>query len=176
MRIRSIKPVFWRDRELARVGDEARLFYIGLWMQADDAGYFRWNADEIGADLYPFLSERQRLRKLEKCLTALREMPGAERLTIMPCGHAVLTRFLDHQKSGMPGEGKRVYTFARQHEKCHPAPFREPPRETANPREGLRTKDGTKDGTGRDTREIKTSREATSLLTDALLGKQVHRA
>jgi hypothetical protein len=148
MRIRSVKPIFWRDRELARLGDEARLFYIGLWMQADDAGWFRWNADEIAADLYPFLTERARLRKVEKCLDALTEMPGPARLYIHDCGHAELTRFLDHQKSGMPGQSGRVYTFLKQHERCprSPARTREEPRSLARDV----GRDGTTDGTGRD--------------------------
>lgn len=115
MRIRSIKPIFWRDRDLARVGDEVRLFYVGLWMEADDAGYFRWNEDEVGADLYPYLSETARLRKVRKCTEALRAMPGAPRLQVLPCGHARLSRFLEHQK---PGGGTRVVTFAHQHEQC----------------------------------------------------------
>lgn len=139
MRIRSIKPVFWRDRELARIGDDARLFYIGLWMQADDAGYFRWNIDEIGADLYPFLSERQRVKKIEKGVAALTSMSGRPRLEILPCGHARLTRFLDHQK---PGGGSKIITFASQHERC-PRVVR-----TSPDISGVVGRDGTKDGTG----------------------------
>lgn len=115
MRIRSIKPVFWRDRELARAGDEARLFYIGLWMQADDAGYLRWNVDEIGADLYPYLTDRARARKIERARAAIDAMPGDGRLEVLACGHARLTRFVSHQK---PGGGSRITTFATQHERC----------------------------------------------------------
>ena len=141
MRIRSIKPVFWRDRELARIGDEARLFYIGLWMQADDAGYFRWNPDEIGADLYPFLSEKARLRKIGKAVASLTEMSGRPRLELLPCGHARLTRFLDHQKAG---GGSKIVTFAAQHERC---PRLIPTNPDVSDVVGT---DGTKDGTGRD--------------------------
>lgn len=169
MRIRAIKPVFWRDRELARIGDEARLFYIGLWMQADDAGYFRWNADEIGADLYPFLGERARARKIERSVAALAGMPGKSRLDILPCGHARLTRFIDHQK---PGGGSKITTFANQHERCV-RPVRTNPDIS-----GVisRDRDGTKDGTGQyktvPTREtIESDEEAHAYLSATFGGR-----
>lgn len=146
MRIRSIKPVFWRDRDLAKIGDEARLFYIGLWMQADDAGYFRWNADEVGADLYPYHSDRTRLKKIERCLAALDGMPGKPRLSIMPCGHAFLTRFLDHQK---PGGGSKITTFYSQHERCPRIVPTSPDISGVVSRDRDVGRDGTKDNTGR---------------------------
>ncbi len=159
MRIRSIKPVFWRDRELAKAGDEARLFYIGLWMQADDAGYFRWNVDEIGADLYPFLTERQRQVKITRSVAALDSMTGRQRLEVLPCGHARLTRFLDHQK---PGGGTKVITFASQHERC-PRQVRTSP---DVPR--LVGTDGTKDGTGLDMTGPTRTHEETLTAKEAL--------
>lgn len=145
MRIRSIKPVFWRDRDLARIGDEARLFYIGLWMQADDAGYFRWNTDEIGADLYPFLPEGQRRKKIDRAVQAIGAMEGVERLQVLPCGHARLTRFLDHQK---PGGGSRITTWAVAHERCLKALSGQV--RTSPDISGVVGRDGTKDGTGQD--------------------------
>jgi hypothetical protein len=114
-------------------------------MQADDAGYFRWNVDEIGADLYPFLSERQRHRKIEKAVSLLAEMGGRPRLEILACGHARLTRFLDHQRAG---GGTKVITFASQHERCPKAISRQVL--TSPDNFGLVRTDGTKDGTGRD--------------------------
>lgn len=145
MRIRSIKPVFWRDKELAKAGDDARLFYIGLWMQADDAGYFRWDADEIGADLYPYLTENGRLRKITRCVEALDAMSGESRLVTMPCGHARLTRFMAHQK---PGGGSRITTFADQHVRCPKPLSGHIP--TSPDISGVVGRDGTKDGTGLD--------------------------
>ena len=39
MRIRQIKPSWWLDKDLqTRLSADAREFYIGLWMLADDAG------------------------------------------------------------------------------------------------------------------------------------------
>lgn len=152
MRIRTVKPIFWRDRELARLGDEARLFYIGLWMQADDAGTFRWNPDEIAADLYPYQTERSRLGRVERYREALASMPGESRLTVYDCGHAVLTRFAQHQK--FAGEGKRVYTFAKEHEACPrvPAVPRASPRIPATDGIWEGNKEGIEEGKA-DTRE-----------------------
>ena len=56
MRIRQIKPDFWTDKVLSGFDDATRLFYIGLWMEADDDGYLRWEPDQIAARLYPYKS------------------------------------------------------------------------------------------------------------------------
>ena len=50
-----IRPAYWTDADLhTRLTAEQREFYIGLWMEADDAGFIAWDVDRIGADLYPF--------------------------------------------------------------------------------------------------------------------------
>jgi hypothetical protein len=41
VRIRQVKPAFWADSRLAELPERTRLFYIGLWMIADDAGWLR---------------------------------------------------------------------------------------------------------------------------------------
>ena len=47
MRIRQIKPDYWRDEVIAAMPDSVARFYIGIWQEADDAGWLRWNVPEI---------------------------------------------------------------------------------------------------------------------------------
>lgn len=54
MRIRSIKPEFWQSETVARLGRDARLFFVGLWSLADDAGRFRANARYLAGQLFPY--------------------------------------------------------------------------------------------------------------------------
>jgi hypothetical protein len=54
MRIRSIKPEFWSDERLARLPILTRLFYIGLWNEADDAGRFIASPRRLLGVIFPF--------------------------------------------------------------------------------------------------------------------------
>lgn len=65
-RIRTIKPEFWRDDDLSKVGAEAALLAIGLLNHSDDEGYFSANPKLIEADIFP-------LRELSGSVTALME-------------------------------------------------------------------------------------------------------
>ncbi|HBS0572930.1 TPA: DnaT-like ssDNA-binding domain-containing protein, partial [Klebsiella pneumoniae] len=42
-RIRTIKPEFWTDEDMAEVSEPACLLAIGLLNYADDEGYFNAN-------------------------------------------------------------------------------------------------------------------------------------
>jgi hypothetical protein len=54
MRIRSIKPEFWRDAVTGEMAPDLALFYLGLSCFADDAGRFEWDLRLLRADLDPF--------------------------------------------------------------------------------------------------------------------------
>ena len=60
MRIRQVKPDYWRDELMASLPDTVSLFYIGLWQEADDAGWLVWNIPEIGHDLYGYQGRQRR--------------------------------------------------------------------------------------------------------------------
>lgn len=53
MRIRSIKPEFWRSDDVAELSREHRLLFIGLWSYVDDNGVGRDDHRLIAADLFP---------------------------------------------------------------------------------------------------------------------------
>lgn len=64
MRIRQVRPEFWRDPLMADLPADVRLFYIGLWCVADDDGWLPWDVAQIGAELYPYVSRARRERDI----------------------------------------------------------------------------------------------------------------
>jgi hypothetical protein len=126
MRIRQVKPSFWTDSTLAELREPVRLFYIGLWMLADDAGWFRVNVPEIGNELYGFDSRKARETKVAAYLDLLKD---AKRITVEECGHALVVKLRDHQH--LAGSTKQVTTVQREHSRCAPpdpaGPRKDPP-------------------------------------------------
>jgi len=124
VRIRQIKPEFWKDAKLASLTEGARLFFVGTWSLADDAGWLRWQVEEIGAELYPFESRRMRERRVVKHGEAL---AAIGRLHLHDCSHAQIPKMPAHQH--LAGTTRRVTTIATEHDKCaHPATSRDSPR------------------------------------------------
>ena len=52
MRIRSIKPEFWRSEDVARLTWHDRLLFIGLWSYVDDNGVGIDHEPSIIGDLF----------------------------------------------------------------------------------------------------------------------------
>jgi hypothetical protein len=53
-RIRSVKPEFWADEDLADVSRDARLLYIGLWNLSDEHGRLRGDPRYVKGQLFPY--------------------------------------------------------------------------------------------------------------------------
>ena len=97
MRIRSVKPSFWADAKIADLAEPTRLFYVGLWMVADDAGWFRWDVREVARDLYGYESPRRREVRSERMFN---ELVTAGRVVLHPCNCLHIPHLVDHQKIG----------------------------------------------------------------------------
>lgn len=54
MRIRSIKPEFFKDEELAELDPLTRLFFIGLWCSADANGILENRPKRLGIEILPY--------------------------------------------------------------------------------------------------------------------------
>ena len=117
MRIRQVKPEFFKDGRIAELTPVARLAYIGLWMLADDGGWFRLDVPAIALELFGYEPRAERETTVAEILEAL---ILAERIEVHDCGHARVPTLVDHQRFG--GETKRVYTIRREHEKCPRGP------------------------------------------------------
>jgi hypothetical protein len=108
MRQRTLKPEFWRDQLIARLPDPVRLFYAGLWMEADDEGWLRWDVAELGADLYPYQSVSRREANVQKWAAKLAEL---RRIVFYDCGHAHVPTVPKHRWQN----SKAVTTTWREH-------------------------------------------------------------
>lgn len=76
-RIRTIKPQFWFDEELATVSRDTRLLYIGLWNLCDDYGVFEWRPVKIKAQLFPYDSDIN-TTDISKWLNDLKELGNVQ--------------------------------------------------------------------------------------------------
>lgn len=131
MRIRQVKPAFWADAKIASLPHDARLFYIGLWMLADDDGWLRWDVAEIGKELYGFEGRASREKRIERMTAAISEaLPG--KLTRHDCGHVELPKLAVHQH--LAGTTRRVTAVHTEHLRCVPATPRDSPQIPATPR------------------------------------------
>lgn len=117
MRIRQVKPAFWSDARIAALPPAARLFYIGLWMEADDAGWLRWDAPQIANELYGYESRRRRERDAETFLALLVD---TGRVVVHECGHVEIPTMTTHQH--LSASTKQVRTFQREHAACGDSP------------------------------------------------------
>lgn len=53
-RMRSIKPEYWADEDIAALPRDARLLYIGLWNLADEHGRLRGDPRYVKGQLFPY--------------------------------------------------------------------------------------------------------------------------
>lgn len=77
MRIRSIKPEFWRSDDIGRLSWEDRLLFIGLWSYVDDNGVGRDEEALIIGDLFPLDMCRDTTETLGKVSGGLRRLSEA---------------------------------------------------------------------------------------------------
>jgi hypothetical protein len=99
MRIRTIKPEFFRDPDTTgRWPADLKMFYVGMWCVADDAGRFAWDEDLIGSDLFPF----DRKADVGKLLARLVEAGVVVTYTVDGRKYGFLKNFSAHQKINRP--------------------------------------------------------------------------
>lgn len=92
-RIRSIKPKFFFDHELAQLGETVQLFFIGLWCHVDSAGRVKDEPHALRAQIYPYqpaVDGEALLAKLHPKFIIRYEVDGVRYLQIR--------KWKDHQK------------------------------------------------------------------------------
>lgn len=137
MRIRQVKPSFFKDPLMAEMSPAVRLFYVGLWMLADDAGWFSWDVAEVGNELYGY---EPRGRRERNAATYLDVLVKSKRVEMHECGHLSIPTLVDHQR--LAGLTKQVRTVLREHEKeCIP-------KSPATPRDSPQSPDTERNGKG----------------------------
>jgi hypothetical protein len=102
MRIRTIKPQFWEDEQMASWPPMTRLAYIALWNEADDEGRLRANTAYLASRLFPYergLDLDAVLRPIVDCGKLVVYRASGQTFGFLP-------RFLDHQVINRPSRSK----------------------------------------------------------------------
>jgi len=92
-RIRSIKPDFFLDEDLAAISPLARLLFIGLWGLADREGRLEWRSKRIKAQILPWDE-----CNLDALLGELVRAGNAVRYDIASRAYVQIRNFTKHQK------------------------------------------------------------------------------
>lgn len=144
MRIRSIKPEFWRSRHVAQLPWDLRLLFIGLWSYVDDNGVGVDDAWQITSDVFPVEDDPAvaRVRVEEGLATLSREvrepssLPFIVRYTVDGKRYLYITGW-PHQRIDKPSKAR----YPKPPESvltCENVNDRPDPRETlASPPESL---------------------------------------
>jgi hypothetical protein len=106
-RIRSIKPEFWEDEDVASLSPLARLLYIATWNMADDEGLLRWGAPYLKSNAFMYdddIDIDQVAGLMAELETGRFVMPYQGGKTLMRCGWIV--SFPKHQKPNRPQPSK----------------------------------------------------------------------
>lgn len=139
-RIRSIKPEFWQDEELAQCSPHARLFAIAILQLCDSEGRFKWINMQIHAHAFPYEPKIN----VEKLAGELQGIGYMTKYEINGKTYACVTNFNKHQrltgkesqtKSAIPSPGNNGETPGCFPEKHLDAQEREREREKEGERE-----------------------------------------
>jgi hypothetical protein len=104
MRIRSIKPEFWKSPKLATVPWGTRLVFAGLISLSDDEGRFLASPRYIASELFPH--DRAPLGAVRKALPELAGVGLALFYEVAGVEYGFLPGFLEHQRIQKPSASR----------------------------------------------------------------------
>lgn len=115
-RIRTIKPEFWQNEQLASLNQHARLLAIALLNHADDDGYFLANTALVRAACFPFDDDSTNVRRSLDELSHIGYIEVRE-----TAGKSIgrVVKFKDHQRIDRPQKSKLLDQFAVIDEEKH---------------------------------------------------------
>lgn len=108
MRIRTIKPEFWKHQRMAQLPAETRLLAIGLLNYADDEGYFDAHPALIRGELMPYSEKTARIPKMLEELSGIGFLSVEKKADGKLIGH--ISNFLEHQRINRPTRSKHSRT------------------------------------------------------------------
>lgn len=156
MRIRSIKPDFWRSDDITALDWETRLLFVGLWSYVDDNGVGRDKLADIAADLFAgdleadssetFARVSRGLQKLSEANSKPSEPPLITRYSVDGKHYLHISKWRDHQRIDKPNRERYPLPTCENAEirETVATPSREP-RETPAPGTGEQGNRGTGD-------------------------------
>jgi len=129
-RIRTVKPEFWTNEQLASLSLHARLLAIALLNFSDDEGYFLGNASLVRAACFPFEEDSKNV------LGSLQELSRIGYVVIQECSGKTIgkvVKFREHQRIDKPQQSKLIQAFQAETD-------RKPTRNEENTRENDNSK------------------------------------
>jgi hypothetical protein len=96
-RMRSLKPEFWADEDLADLPRDARLLYMGLWNLADEHARLRGDARYVKGQLFPYDDDLDP-DAVERLLKPLADSGKVVRYTIAGRSYMFLPTLSKHQR------------------------------------------------------------------------------
>jgi len=94
-RIRSIKPKFFLNEELAGLPFECRLLFVGLWTQSDREGRLEDRPKRLKAELFPYDSVD--VDKMLDRLVGTNGHPLITRYKVGEMRYIQVNKFAEHQ-------------------------------------------------------------------------------
>ena len=143
LRIRTIKPEFWRSRDVAELTIEDRLLFIGLWSYVDDNGVGRGDMADVIADLFAadmFANPRETVARVSRGVANLADKGMIRHYQVDGRPYVEIVRWRDHQRIDKPGKPRYPHYDADSRD-CRETPA--PPRETVAPGTGEQGNRGT---------------------------------
>lgn len=109
MRIRSIKPEFWRSDDVNSMSIEDRLLFIGLWSYVDDNGVGIDRHSNICADLFAHdlsVNPHDTLMRVQEGLNRLHALGVIIRFSVGSKDYLEIANWSRHQKINRPSPGR----------------------------------------------------------------------
>lgn len=100
-RIRTIKPEFWDDENLANISRDARLFFISMWSHADDAGLCKGNAAYLRSKAFPYDVDMS-IDKIKELIEELMRINSIIKFDLEGEQYIFIRTFSTHQKIDKP--------------------------------------------------------------------------
>lgn len=134
MRIRTIKPEFWRHEVMAQLPPETQLMGIALLNMADDEGYFEANPRIVRGEVMPF---RDDLATVSRDLRELARAGWIEVRDTSGHGHVgLIVNWAKHQRVDHPKKSKLAVYFSASDSREAFAPSSREPRDASREEQG----------------------------------------
>lgn len=107
MRIRSIKPEFWRSEDINNLSIDDRLLFIGLWSYVDDNGVGRDELPVVVADLFAgdmFANPRETVARVSRGLSNLFSAGLIDRYQVDGKAYLMICKWNAHQRIDKPAK------------------------------------------------------------------------
>jgi len=101
VRIRTIKPEFWKDERISSIPFLTRLVYIALWNESDDQGRLRGNPVYLKSVLFPYDEIDMKAH-----LISLKGLGVITEYSVRAQAYLYLVNFHKHQRINRPSDSR----------------------------------------------------------------------